>query len=179
MNEEELNKLRYPIGKYKAPENITTETVDQWINIIEEHPAQLRKLVNGLSDAQLDTPYRPGGWTVRQVVHHVPDSHVNSYIRLKWTLTEDKPTIKAYHEDRWAKLADSSGPVNEALDLLDAIHKKWVRLLKTLSEDELNRLFIHPESNSEVSLKKNIGIYAWHCRHHYAHIENLKIEKGW
>jgi len=179
MDENALNKLRYPIGTYKAPEIITTEHINAWIKIIEDHPQKLRQLVDGLSDEQLDTPYRPDGWTVRQVVHHLPDSHLNSYIRFKWTLTEDIPTIKAYHEDRWAKLSDSLGPVDSALNLLQAVHVKWVIVLKSLSAEDLKRSFIHPESGREITLERNIGIYAWHCDHHYAHIENLIKEKGW
>lgn len=179
MDENELNKLRYPIGTYKAPKDISQENITQWIEIIEELPAKLDMLVRNLTDVQLDTPYRPGGWTVRQVVHHLPDSHVNSYIRFKWTLTEDKPTIKPYHEDRWAELPDAFGPIDNALELLQAIHKKWVIVLRSLSEKDLKKTFIHPESGKERSLDWNIGMYAWHCEHHYAHIENLLKEKGW
>jgi len=179
MDKNELNKLRYPIGKYKAPDIISKDIVDGWIKIIEEHPQKLRALVNGLSDEQLDTPYRPDGWTIRQVVHHLPDSHINSYVRFKWALTEDRPTIKAYHEDRWAELPDCFGPINDALDLLSAVHKKWVIILKSLSENELKKSFVHPESGRETLLDWNLGMYAWHCDHHYAHIENLKKEKGW
>ena len=179
MDQNELNKLRYPIGKYKAPDVITKEIVDGWIKTIAEHPSRLRQLVNGLSDEQLDTPYRPGGWTIRQVVHHLPDSHVNSYVRFKWTLTEEKPTIKAYHEDRWAELMDSIGPIDTALNLLDAIHTKWVIVLKGLDHNDLKKSFIHPESGRETLLEWNIGMYAWHCDHHYAHIEKVLNEKNW
>jgi DinB superfamily len=179
MDQNELIKLQYPIGKYKAPDSISKADVDGWIHTIEEHPAKLRRLVNGLSDEQLNTPYRPGGWTIRQVVHHLPDSHLNSYIRFKWTLTEDIPTIKPYHEDRWAELPDSFAPTDIALNLLDAVHVKWVLVLKSLSKDDLKKTFIHPESGKERFLDWNIGLYAWHCNHHYAHIENLKKEKGW
>ena len=179
MNQNELDILRYPIGKYKAPTTISSADVAEWIKTIEDLPAKLRRLVSGLSDEQLDTPYRPGGWTIRQVVHHIPDSHANSYVRFKWTLTEDKPTIKAYHEDRWAELPDSFGPIDSALNLLDAIHIKWLIILKSLTKDDLKKSFIHPESGRETFLDWNIGLYAWHCNHHYAHIANLKKQKGW
>ena len=179
MDENALYKLRYPIGTFKAPEKITRDHIDGWIETIEGHPQKIRRLVNGFSEAQLDTPYRPHGWTVRQVLHHLPDSHLNSYIRFKWTLTEDIPTIKPYFEERWAELSDSFGPVDNALNLLDAIHVKWVILLKSLSDEDLKRSFIHPDSGREITLERNIGIYAWHCDHHYAHIANLKKEKGW
>ncbi len=179
MNEEVLEKLRYPSGRFKPVKNITNELIDEWISTIADFPAQLRSLVSHLNDEQLDTPYRPQGWKVRQVVHHLVDSHMSSFIRFKWTLTEDKPTIKAYYEDRWAELADHEGPVDIALDLLEALHKKWTYLLKHLSQEDLKRSFIHPQSGKEVTLEKNLALYAWHGNHHYAQIENLKKEKGW
>lgn len=173
-------QLKYPIGKANIPAEITSKYIESCISIIEEHPRKIEKLIQNLSEEQLETRYRPEGWTIRQVVHHLGDSHTNSYIRFKWTLTEFKPTIKAYYEDRWANLSDTKyGPIELAMAYLKALHAKWVYLLKTLTEEDLNRSFIHPETNSEVSLKKNIGIYAWHCEHHYQHINQLLIRKGW
>lgn len=179
MNEDDLDKLRYPIGRFKPVSDISPALVETWISTIETLPGKLRTLVSGLSDKQLDTPYRPDGWKIRQVVHHLVDSHISSFIRFKWTLTEDKPTIKAYYEDRWAELADHRGPIDVSLDLLDALHKKWGYLLKSLSIQDLKRSFVHPESGKEVPLDRNIALYAWHCDHHYAHIGNLIKEKGW
>lgn len=180
MDTPTLEEFRYPIGKFKAPEAITGERIEEWTGVLEAFPGRLEKLVAGLTDEQLDTPYRPGGWTVRQVVHHLYDSHTNSYVRFKWTLTEDSPVIKAYYEDRWAKLFDTeSAPVELSLKALEALHAKWVYLLKGLPKADLQRTFIHPVGHKEVSLAENIGIYAWHCDHHYAHIRNLLERKGW
>ncbi|MEP3837057.1 MAG: YfiT family bacillithiol transferase [Algibacter sp.] len=180
MTEEELQRLKYPIGQFNCPATISNKQIEHWISILEDFPKRLENLVKHLSDQQLNTEYRPEGWTIRQVVHHLSDSHHHSYTRFKWALTEDKPVIKAYFEDRWAELIDSkSAPINMSLQHLKAIHFKLVYILKTLSEDELNKCFIHPETNSEVFLSYNIGMYAWHSNHHYAHIENLMKRKGW
>ncbi|MDY0779686.1 YfiT family bacillithiol transferase [Tenacibaculum sp. IB213877] len=174
-----MEHLKYPIGKPDIPENITSEHLEKWTQTLEEFPEKLEKLVTNLSDEQIDSSYREGGWTIRQVVHHCADSHHNSYTRFKWTLTEDKPVIKAYFEDRWAELFDSkSAPIQLSLLHLKVVHAKLVYFIKGLTDDELSKSFIHPESNEEVVLKENIGIYAWHCNHHYAHIENLLIRKG-
>lgn len=174
------DKLKYPIGQLNIPSEISKEHINNWIAIIENFPSKLQKLVESLKDEQLDTPYRKDGWSIRQVIHHCADSHQNSYIRFKWTLTESKPVIKAYYEDRWGELFDSkSGPISLSLDLLKALHAKWIYLLKGLKTEDLKRVFIHPESNDSVSLAKNIGIYAWHCDHHYAHIYNLMQSKHW
>ena len=128
----------------------------------------------------MDTAYRDGGCTVRQVVHHIADSHINSYIRFRWTLTEDRPTIKAYHEALWAELDDArTAPVDLSLNLIDSLHARWVRSLRSLSREELELIFIHPENQNEVSLYENIASYAWHCRHHLAHITELRKRKGW
>ena len=180
MTEQELQQLRYPIGEFDCPSNISNQQIESWISILEHFPHRLENLVKDLSDAQLDTVYRPEGWTIRQVIHHVSDSHHHSYTRFKWALTENKPVIKAYFEERWAELIDTkAAPIEMSLNHLKAIHYKLVYLLKTLSDDDLNKCFIHPETNSEVSLKKNIGVYAWHSNHHYAHVENLMKRKGW
>lgn len=175
-----MEKLKYPIGKPEIPNNISSENIAKWIETIEDFSKRLNKLVSDLSEEQLDTPYREEGWTIRQVIHHCADSHHNSYTRFKWALTEDKPVIKAYFEDRWAELFDSkTAPIQLSLDTLKALHTKWVYFMKGLTQDDLNKSFIHPDGNEEVSLKENIGIYAWHCNHHYAHIEQLLIRKGW
>lgn len=180
MTHQELEKLRYPIGVFEKPSNITPEIIASWISILEHYPNRLENLVSSLSDKQLNTPYRPGGWTVRQVVHHVADSHHHSYIRFKWALTEDTPIIKYYYEALWAELEDAkTAPIVLSLNHLRAVHAKLVYLLKGLNEDDLNKSFIHPEHNEEVDLKTNIGKYAWHSNHHYAHIENLLKREEW
>ncbi len=180
MEDLTAEKLRYPIGKVKLPEVITPKHIKAWISILDEPPEKLNYLVRNLSEKQLDTPYRDGGWTIRQVLHHLVDSHMNSYIRFKWTLTEEEPVIKAYFEDRWANLPDTKdAPVDLALQALEALHAKWTYLLQGLNPDQLKRCFIHPESNSKVSLEQNIGIYAWHSEHHIAHIEQLMKRRGW
>ena len=170
--------LRYPIGEFSLPDPVARDQVDAWIDDIAALPADLRRTVTPLTDAQLDTPYRPDGWTVRQVVHHLPDSHMNSLVRFKWALTEDRPTIKAYDEKGWAALPDSRGPIAGSLDLLDALHRRWVSLLRGLSRVQLQREFVHPESGP-ATLAVTVGSYAWHGRHHLAHIERLMEREGW
>lgn len=177
--EKDLKQLQYPIGSFKSPAHFEEAPIASWIETIFRFPSDLTALVENLSDEQLDTPYRPGGWTIRQLVHHVGDSHMNSYVRFKWTLTEDQPVIKAYYEDRWAELPDSKGDIVPALTLVKALHEKWVILLKTLGEQDLHRSFIHPESKKELPLWVNIGLYDWHCRHHLAHISGLLGRMGW
>lgn len=175
-----MEKLKYPIGKYQIPQNISNDDLKNWIKIIENHPKKINLLVENLSEEQLDTPYRPEGWTIRQVIHHLGDSHTNSYIRFKWTLTENHPIIKAYSEAKWAELADTkSASIHLGLNYLFALHDKWVYLLKSLTEEDLKKCFIHPESNKKVSLAQNIGLYAWHCEHHYEHINRLIIRENW
>ncbi|CAG9609965.1 YfiT family bacillithiol transferase [Pseudoneobacillus rhizosphaerae] len=170
--------LRYPVGHFKIEGEITTELISNWIAEIENAPRLLREAVRDLQDYQLNTPYRPGGWTVRQVVHHLPDSHLNSYIRLKLALTEEKPVIKPYKEDKWAELPDSKLPVEVSLQLMEAIHSRWVSILNTLSPSELEKTFYHPESG-ENSIASMIALYAWHSRHHIAHITSLRNRLGW
>ena len=171
--------LRYPIGKFTYEGLSTEEQKQKYINDIEQAPANLRAAVKGLSDQQLDTPYRPEGWTVRQVTHHVPDSHLNAYVRFKLALTEDAPTIKPYAEDLWAQLADTqTTPVEVSLTLLDSLHTRWVRLLRSLKVEDWRRTFRHPQLG-EVSLEKNLVLYAWHGRHHVAHITRLRERNGW
>jgi uncharacterized damage-inducible protein DinB len=150
-----------------------------YLDDIAQTPAKLREAVKGMSDVQLDTPYRPGGWTVRQVVHHVPDSHLNSYVRFKLALTEDEPTIKPYAEDRWAELADTKAtPIEVSLTLLDSLHDRWVRLLRSLTAEEWKRTFRHPDLGP-MTLEKTLALYAWHGRHHVAHVTELRARSGW
>ena len=180
MEATELEELRYPIGKYIIPDPITEEHIKQWIAVLEQLPEKLEQLVTPLSEEQLETPYRPGGWTVRQAVHHVADSHHHSYIRFKWALTEDNPVIKPYFEKEWANLFDTrSAPISLSLTHLKAVHAKLVYLLKGLTPSQLQRSFIHPDDNTQSTLTENIGRYAWHGSHHFAHIENLVKRKGW
>ncbi len=174
-----MENLRYPVGRYTVPDVITPDTIRQWIDTIEALPAKLRAAVEPLTDEQLNTTYRPDGWTLRQVVHHVVDSHVNSFVRFKWALTEDKPTIKAYNEKRWAELADyEQTPIAISLNLLDYLHQRWVILLRSLSDDDLETEFVHPDSGPS-NLKKLVGLYAWHSEHHLAHITTTVVREGW
>jgi uncharacterized damage-inducible protein DinB len=174
-----MTDLRYPIGKFHFDGPLTESQKQTAMDDIARAPANLRAAVKGLSDAQLDTPYRPGGWTVRQVVHHVPDSHLNSYVRFKLALTEDEPTIKPYAEDRWAELADTkSTPIEVSLALLESLHDRWVRLLRSLTPEDWKRTFRHPELGA-MSLEKTLALYAWHGRHHVTHITSLREREGW
>lgn len=160
---------RYPIGQFHVEVPISEEHTKKWIEEISQLPEQLTLLVKGLSESELLYTYREGGWTIKQLIHHIADSHLNSYIRFKLALTEENPIIKPYEESEWAKLLDYEMPSQSALDLLAAIHRKWVVLLRSLSAEQLERTFRHPDSG-EVNLKENIGIYAWHGKHHLAHI---------
>jgi hypothetical protein len=170
---------RYPIGKYQQPLEATPALRQQAIEIIAETPLRLRSAVSGLSPVQLDTPYRDGGWTVRQVVHHVPDSHLNAYIRLRLALTEEQPTIKPYDENLWAQLPDAkSGPIEMSLALLDALHDRWVRLLRSLTADQYGRVLVHPDHGPRT-VDWLVFLYAWHGRHHVAHITELRKQKSW
>jgi hypothetical protein len=174
-----MSDLSYPIGKFHFEGPLTEEQKKKYIDEIAIVPANLRSVVSGLPDARLDTPYRPGGWTVRQVVHHVPDSHMNAYIRFKLALTESDPTIKPYEQQLWAELADTkSTPIDISLALLDSLHDRWVRLLRSLQAEDWQRTFRHPELGL-VSLEKNLALYAWHGRHHVAHITALRKREGW
>ncbi|MBE4908570.1 putative metal-dependent hydrolase [Bacillus luteolus] len=169
---------RYPIGKFQFRDELTSEVIKEWITEIERLPVYLRDAVSKLNEEQLDTPYREGGWTIRQVVHHVADSHMNAFIRIKLALTEFKPVIKTYEEARWAEHTDYILPIENSLTLLESLHKRFVTLLRDLNPSDLQKTFIHPDSG-EISIAKNIGIYAWHGRHHLAHITNLTNRKGW
>ena len=174
-----MTDLRYPIGKFQMPERLSDAERRAAIDAIAAAPARLREAVAGLSDAQLDTPYRPGGWTVRQLVHHVPDSHMNGYARLKLALTEDTPTIKTYMEDRWAELPDArTAPIAWSLDLLDVLHRRWVTAMRAMSPADFERTFRHAEWGT-VRLEQHIALYAWHGRHHVAHVTSLREREGW
>ena len=170
---------RYPIGKFEMPKEVTPARRQQAIGEIAATPMKLRAAVKGLNDAQLDTPYREGGWTVRQVVHHVPDSHLNAYIRLKLALTEEKPTIKPYDQEAWAGLADSkSVPIEVSQTLLDSVHTRWDHLWRSLKPEHFARVFVHPD-HGERTVDWLLFLYEWHGKHHTAHITGLKKKKGW
>ena len=166
--------LRYPIGKFSPQETYTHEDIHQFIERIASLPAKIESAIQKLTTEQLDTPYREDGWTVRQVVHHLADSHMNAYIRLKWSLTEDAPLIKAYLEKGWAETPETKLDPALSLNLLKALHEKWVALLKNLNPVDLKKVFIHPETKKQISLETQLGLYAWHGEHHLGHIESLK-----
>ncbi len=172
-------ELRYPVGRYRAPDAIGPGGRAVWIGEIEALPEKLRRAVAGLSETQLDTPYRPGGWTVRQVVHHYADSHLNSYSRFRWAVTEDVPGVKTYDEAAWAELADAkTAPVELSLALIEPLHARWALLLRSFDEAQFARKMKHPDWG-EVSVEWLLGQYAWHCRHHVAHIQRLREREGW
>lgn len=173
--------LRYPIGRFRRPTDVTAAERAAFIEAIASTPAALREAVRGLDHRQLDTPYRPDGWTVRQVVHHLPDSHLNAYVRLKLAFTEVEPTIKPYDEAKWAALPDSrSALVPESLALLEALHARWVFLLRAMAPADFARTLVHPEHpGSPMTLDVQLAIYAWHGRHHVAHITALRERMGW
>lgn len=173
------DELRYPIGRFQFPESVSESERESMIQQIAETPARLNEAVSGLEPQQLETPYRPGGWTLRQVVHHLPDSHLNSYVRFKLAVTEDEPTIKAYDEAVWAELEDARhGDVADSIQLLESLHRRWVMFLRSLGPKQLSRKFKHPELGT-VSVVQNIALYAWHGRHHVAHIVTARERQGW
>ena len=174
-----MSDLRFPIGRFHFDGPLTDDQKDKALDDVATTPANLRAAVKGLSESQLDTPYRPAGWTVRQVVHHMPDSHMNSYVRFKLALTEDEPTIKTYAEDRWAELADTKAtPIGVSLTLFDSLHDRWVRLMRSLTTEDWKRSFRHPDLGP-MSLEKALALYAWHGRHHVTHITALREREGW
>ena len=174
-----MSDPRYPIGKFSYTGPLTPEQQQQAIDDIAQTPARLRAALSGLSEQQLDTPYRDGGWTLRQVAHHVPDSHMNSYIRFKLALTEDDPTIRTYMEERWAELPEAKhAPIDVSLALLDSLHERWVMVLRKLTEEDWKRTFRHPVMGP-MTLDKNLALYAWHGRHHVAHVTSLREKMGW
>ncbi len=173
-----LEKLKYPIGQFIVPEKYTEEFIEKAINDIESFPKRLKNAVVNLSQSELNTPYRPEGWTVRQLIHHCADSHMNAYIRFKLALTEkESPTINPYEEAIWAELPDSKLPIETSLVLLESLHQRWSTLLRSLSETDLEKGYIHPANNHKYSLNEAIGTYQWHSNHHLAHIVNL-IERN-
>ena len=173
-----MDDIRYPIGPFDFKQTVGMDQVRAAIDDIAACPVALRNAVRGLDEAKLNTPYRDGGWTVRQVVHHVPESHMNAYVRIKLGLTEDRPTVKPYDEARWAELPDAKGPIGPSLALLDPLHERWVRLLKLLDEKAFQRTIMHP-ANGEMSLGLVTLHYAWHGTHHTAHITSLRSRMGW
>jgi len=175
---QDLDDLRYPVGRFNPPAASLPSIRSAHIQTLRQLPANLRAAVRGLSDAQLDTPYRDGGWTVRQVIHHVADSHANSYVRFKLALTEEWPTIKLYDEAAWARLADSGLPVDVSLTWIEAMHGRWVVLLESMTEEDFQQGFNHPE-NGRQNLARTLALYDWHSRHHTAHITGLRARQGW
>lgn len=170
--------LRYPVGRFTFT-SADDSSRAEWIAIIADLPNRLRSAIAGLSDAQLETPYRDGGWTVRQVVHHLPDSHLNAFSRFKFALTEEKPEIKAYDEAKWAELPDGrTGAVASSLSLLEGLHARWTLLLRGMRPADFARQLVHPQ-NGVMTLDRMLALYAWHCRHHVAHITELKRREGW
>lgn len=168
----DIESLRYPIGKLNVPKEISQDQIAKWIDDIAEFPVNIRQLTENLSGEELDWKYRPEGWSIRQVVHHCADSHLNSMVRYKLALTEDTPSIKPYREDKWAELADTfDAPISASLSLLDGLHARWVALLKSMSPEDFEKKLFHPEHEKELSLQFMTGLYAWHCRHHTAHIK--------
>jgi hypothetical protein len=174
-----IDESRYPVGPFTPVLPGTPELRRTSIDDIAALPAQMRAAVAGLNEAQLDTPYRDGGWTVRQVVHHVADSHMNGFLRIKLALTERHPTIKPYDQDAWAALADTRLPIDVSLGLLDSLHRRWVAIYEALDADQYARTFVHPELIEVQTLDRHVQNYAWHGRHHVAHIAGLRRRRGW
>jgi uncharacterized damage-inducible protein DinB len=174
----DLDDLRFPVGRFAAPAGSTQESRAAQIETLHQLPARLREATSSLSDAQLDTPYREGGWTVRQLVHHIPDSHANAYVRTKLALTEDWPAIKAYDEAAWARLSDSGLPIEASLAMTAALHERWVALLSSLAASDFDRGYVHPAMGRQ-SLATMLALYAWHSLHHTAHITSLRARQGW
>jgi len=166
------NPLQYPIGPFAPPQEINTESIHQWIEDLEAFPALLRAEIQKLSEAQLDTAYRPGGWTVRQVVHHCADSHMNSFIRFKLALTENNPSIKGYFEDRWAEMPDTKNlAVASSMVLLEGLHARWAALLRNMTTEDFAKTFFHPEKQKSIRLDKTLALYSWHCHQHLGHVK--------
>jgi uncharacterized damage-inducible protein DinB len=176
-----LEQLQYPVGRFARPaQPITAEQRRASIHVIATFPQDVENAVGGLSDAQLDTPYRPEGWTIRQVVHHCADSHINSLVRFKLALTEDQPTVKPYEEALWAELSDSVDiPIQPSLQILNGVHIRWTKLLETMTEADFARTFLHPATGRTMRLDETLTLYDWHCRHHLAHITGLIARSGW
>lgn len=176
---QEKADLRYPIGRFEWPTTVSRETLYSWLLVLENLPEDLRLAVSDLEQEQLDTAYRPGGWTLRQVVHHIADSHLNSYVRYRLALTEDAPQIKLYNEAAWADLHDAkTAQVDVSLHLVEAVHSRWILLMRSLTEEQWQRTFLHPE-RGPMRLDASAGLYAWHSQHHVAHIRGLRSRENW
>lgn len=174
-----MEDLKYPIGKFRLDPEVTPEKRDGWIDRLDELPSRLHGAVDDLSDQRLETPYRPEGWTIRQVVHHIADSHINAFVRCRLALTEPKPTIKPYDQAAWARLADArSAPIGPSLAIISAVHERWVFLLRDLSQDDYSRVLHHPEMG-DIDVDTILQMYAWHGDHHLAHITGLRDREGW
>jgi uncharacterized damage-inducible protein DinB len=172
--------IRYPIGKFEKPTSFNEQDLKSWINDIKLLPKRLREAVDGLSEEQLNTPYREGGWTVAQVVHHIADACMNAFLRTKWTLTEDAPSIKPFEENAWAETIEArSLPVESSLRLLEGLHERWARLLESLKMDDFKRTFYHEGTKATIDLYTFTAMQSWHGKHHTAHIQNLRLQKGW
>jgi hypothetical protein len=179
MNQQDIDLLRYPIGKFLKPDGLSKELISQNIEVIDQYPVLLKNEVFHLSNEELNFIYRPGGWNIVQVVHHTADSHMNAFIRFKLALTESIPTIKPYHEALWAQLPDTTGvPIEASLKILEGLHLRWSSLLRTLSEEDFGKKYFHPEQKKEVALFEVLAVYAWHCRHHLAHVQQAKKIRG-
>ena len=173
-----VRDLRYPIGPFSLPQQLSAEDSTAAIDAVAETPSALQNAVADLTDQQLDTPYRPDGWTVRQLVHHMPDSHLNAYVRMKRTVTEDEPTVCTYDQDQWANLSDTTGGIDVSLKLLEALHERWVSFLRALPDEAWSRLLHHPEIG-KIRLDQLLALYGWHGAHHVAHINGLRGREGW
>jgi hypothetical protein len=179
MEQQELDILRYPIGRFVKPSGPPKELISQQIEIISQYPALLKKEVVGLTAEELKLTYRPDGWNISQVIHHTADSHMNAFVRFKLALTESTPTIKPYRENLWAQLPDTTDvPIEASLNILEGLHFRWTTLLRTLSEEDLEKKYFHPEQKKEVALFDVLALYAWHCRHHLAHVQQAKRLRG-
>lgn len=177
---DQLNNLRYPIGRFSPPQPVSTDVISQCIQTISSFPKKLRAVTAGMSEAQLNIPYREDGWTIKEVVHHCADSHMNALIRFKLGLSEDNPTIKPYLQDEWVKQPDvKKESINVSLHLLEALHIRWASLLNEMSDDDYARTFYHPEMKKPITLAKNLCLYAWHCDHHLGHVTGLKERMDW
>ncbi len=177
---EDIESLKYPIGKFSRPDTITADHHENWISELENLPERLLKIVSPMTNDQLQTPYRPDGWNTRQVVHHIADSHANAFFRFKLALTEDHPAIKPYMQDRWAQCFDSAMvSVKPSLKIIEGIHQRWTMLLRTLTDKDWERTFYHPERQKDFTLSETTGLYAWHGRHHYQQIYDLAVRERW
>lgn len=180
MANQKIDEIRFPIGEFHYSDPVSDAELYEYINDMEKFTAILSKEIAGLTKEQLNTPYRDGGWTIQQLVHHIADSHMNGYIRAKLVVTEDTPAIKPYDQDRWSELEEVKiSNINESIKILDALHKRWVTFLRTLTPEDFEKEYFHPEHGISISLRSSTASYGWHCRHHVAHITNLKKKMGW